>query len=683
MHRKRSLFLILLIIIIVPAAFPNVQFPNWNQEQSIVQRAKAGAPTSYWFSKDDSQQVLTDTSWTEQLTLDFTAPAQGDYLIIASTRGVIASSSNSIYMRVQLDDTTDILSGAMEGQGGGDFRPFNAFYVAEDLASGSHYVDLDAYVETGTGYFQYSKLFVIRLDDWLPTTGMYAYNSYEAQAALSTSYSAVVTLTFTPDQAGDYLVLFAADATSASTSKSVILYGEYDSESVLIPLKNTEETGGDTYLDAECKDGTDVMSFFWGGIVTIPASSKTITLQGGVSGGSATADRSRILAIRLAAMSSAIESTEDDTVTSTSSSYADKDTLSFTPSATGDYWILGGMVLKPDADGGAYSGHARLEQTAGTSTGTIGEIEVISKDASDEADAIPFMTVEMKELADTTQTFKTQYGYVAGGDHYGKASLIVAVPLEDAADADPPLFTYDYPATATENNSDVACFTAIVVNWSIDDVGDNPSYYHIYSNETGSNSSRASGVYTDGSYKSYQFNNANTTNVGSILFFQCWANDTGGNSNSSIVYFNITSIFSLDIEQTSANWSSSAGVVAGSGEWVYIDEPASQFLNISIQASGTWEIRGYINDTSSELHIKAYITNSTGDTQPETETWWDSDGTALTDSEQVLAGGDAQPAGDYSADSDNYCVWLVVQVDAPGNDPLYGVLLTLIIYQDA
>jgi len=243
------------------------------------------------------------------------------------------------------------------------------------------------------------------------------------------------------------------------------------------------------------------------------------------------------------------------------------------------------------------------------------------------------------------------------------------------SDTDPPQFP-DY--TGTTNNSDVACWTAIIANFSITDA--NPDTYIYYSNTTGSNESKTSGTYVSGNYYSWQFDNDNTSLVGSTIFIQIWANDTIPNWNSSIVYVSITSYFTLNIVETEFNWTS-PNVVKGSGVWVYIDIPSEQFLNLSLKGAPNWEIRGYYNRTEAELHVKGYITDSTGGTMPESEDWWDSGGTEFTDSEQVISGGDNQPAGDYTASGDNYCLWLVIQVDQAGVSS-YGMSLTLLIYQN-
>lgn len=267
---------------------------------------------------------------------------------------------------------------------------------------------------------------------------------------------------------------------------------------------------------------------------------------------------------------------------------------------------------------------------------------------------------------------------VGGGEWVGHAEIWIIIDYTPGvSDTDPPQIEYD-TATGVTNSSSVACFTSIFVNWSITDA--NPARYDIYSNETGSNVSRIGGTFTSGNYYTWTFENTNTSNTGLDIFFQCIANDTGGYRNASIIIVTISSFFSLNIVEAEGAWTIPF-VVKGSGVWVYLDDPAKQFLNLSIQASGNWEVRAYINDTRAELDIKAYMTDSTGGSMPEVETWWDTGGLQLTGSEQVITGGDNQAAGDYSATEDHYGLWLVIQVQ-DGGDNYYGVLLTLIIYAE-
>lgn len=390
-------------------------------------------PTSYWFAKDDTEDSFADVAYAEKHTLDFTAPAQGDYLIIATGMASNSATSNKTWVRVQLNDTTTLMVEQREPQVASnteDYRSFGTVYLAESLASGAHYVDIDAYVSGGTGYLRYLKIAVIRLDDWLSTSGMYATNAGEAGVDFTDTGADVLTLQWTPDATGDYLVLVSSCLLLNNTSKSAWLYLDWESATELIPLNNPEETIA--YVTIEPHDTTDVWGAAWAGIVNAASTAqKTIILKGDVSGGTATASYNRILVLRLAAMSA--EEDEVVAVTSTAGQWTDKGTLTFTPGGTYDYLLLGTMNMKPDT---ADDGYTRMEHTTGTGTGTIAQMNVFPKDYSGYADSLPFLTAEVKELADISQTFKTQYGYgTASATMYGKASTLVAVPLEAAAPA--------------------------------------------------------------------------------------------------------------------------------------------------------------------------------------------------------------------------------------------------------
>jgi len=117
-----------------------------------------------------------------------------------------------------------------------------------------------------------------------------------------------------------------------------------------------------------------------------------------------------------------------------------------------------------------------------------------------------------------------------------------------------PSFTY----VGSTNNSQIQIGTSIIGNWSIIEPN-NPDIHEIYANNTGTNSTKASGSYNNGDYKSWIYNNVNCSNVGNTIFIEIWANDTYSNFNSSIVYFDILSdtpqwAYTGDINNTDWEW---------------------------------------------------------------------------------------------------------------------------------
>ncbi len=403
------------------------------------------ACNSYWSAYADSEQNFTNTSWDEKHTLDFTAPAQGDYLIFVSLNGWAGYeylSGYTLYMRVQLDDTTTIMEAnykSLRYIRTLDYPNFSTVYLAENLASGSHYIDIDCYISSESnneGYIQYAKIIVLRLDDWLTTSGMYNYENTESEyspAASSTWYD-IETLTFTPDQADDYLILASCEAKSGSTAASVVLRLDYDGGSEYLPVESTEE-GPYTYCTKENTNSVDYYSWVWGGIISIPASEKTIKLQFNCTTTNARARKRRIFVVRLAAMDSSPNWDEDPTNTyTTGTTWVDKASKTFTASAV-DYLILGGIVLKPDALN--EEGKVQINHSAGASPEVIMNGNLVSKDYSEPADACPFFSGKIKELTAASQTFKTQFAGIES-DHteYAKAAWIIIIQIE--AGAPPP-----------------------------------------------------------------------------------------------------------------------------------------------------------------------------------------------------------------------------------------------------
>ena len=378
---------------------------------------------SWWFAKDDTENTLSSASYVEQLTLDFNAPAQGDYLIIVSCAASPAQNSNSVGVRAQLDDTTttmEVLCETTLADRAIVYPTFHSVYLAENLASGDHYVDIDAFVEQFTGYIKSIKIAVLRLDDWLPTSGMYDYASTEGELTLGLSFATFETLTFTPDTAGDYLVLGSVELKSGATTYTAEMRLNYDSASEYLPIDV------DGFLGVESKDTSDYFGYVWGGIITIPASSKTILLEAkSGSGVSSKIRKRRIFAVRIAAMDAAANTDEDASSTSTTSQWADRSTISFTPSSTEDYLILGSHLLGDTAtDGGKQQ---RLNHTVGTDTGVILECRPYIKDRDAPADWYNLFAAEIKSLTNTLQTFKTQWGEDGSNAVYSKGSWIVAI----------------------------------------------------------------------------------------------------------------------------------------------------------------------------------------------------------------------------------------------------------------
>ena len=427
------------------SAFANIQASDSSYDLLSEQDVSSGA--YWWFNRTDTQQSGTNTAYDSapKHTLSFTAPALGDYLIMSNAGISGSSTTTGVRVRTQLDNSVTISEaevqvGSTSPQG---FKPFANIYLAQSLSAGSHYVDMDVYkVTSGTWYMDYAHITVLRLDDWMPTANMYAYTETTTASNIGTgvanAFQTQATLTFTPDSAGNYIVIAMVQLRPASTTASALTRLNFDSGTRYIPLSNTEESATNP-LVFEGRTVTDQNSWVWGSIVDLTAASHTFLLETGMSStatGANGAANKRILAMRIAAMDSSAHTIDDTSVTSTTAQYTQKASIQFTPSATKDFLIFGGLSNKPDSS--AYPTGTRLIQNAGDEVSTIGLVQHDSKDSSTPADCFPFFASSVRSWTPQTQNVSVDYGYGMGtsGTAYGKGAFIVIIEKPSGATAD-------------------------------------------------------------------------------------------------------------------------------------------------------------------------------------------------------------------------------------------------------
>lgn len=111
----------------------------------------------------------------------------------------------------------------------------------------------------------------------------------------------------------------------------------------------------------------------------------------------------------------------------------------------------------------------------------------------------------------------------------------IAQEFQVQVDNTAPQLTY----TGTTNNTDVEFETGgtFTAAWTVNE--SNPDWYILYWNQTGSNATYGSGSYTDGESLSGAYD-PGYADVGNLIFFQLFVNDTLAHTNSSIVYFTVT-----------------------------------------------------------------------------------------------------------------------------------------------
>jgi len=219
---------------------------------------------------------------------------------------------------------------------------------------------------------------------------------YEEAATQSTttqtSYQDKVTLTFTPDDSSTYMILGTWLLQGSSTS--------YQAKAKLTRTTGTAKDFGEQIYQP--KDNTDYISGACLGIDTFGTSpgSQTYKIQfcSNNAGGTARIKEARIIAIKLVSADQYAQSESRSTTTSTS--YQDKTTLTFTPESQGDYIIIATAIL----DGSSASYDFKCQLLVGAATYSITNIETVGA-----ANRYSWGSFVRLNLSASSQTIKIQY----------------------------------------------------------------------------------------------------------------------------------------------------------------------------------------------------------------------------------------------------------------------------------
>ncbi len=185
--------------------------------------ATRSSPTNksrqYYYAESIAESSYnTDTNYQDKTTLTFTPDDNSTYLIIASwlmrqswtstwangkltrTTGTPKDFNELIYLP---KDATDYISGGTIGIDTFSSSPDSQTYKIQYATSNT----------SGTTYMKEAKIVALKLS----SADKYA-ESEEISTTTSTSYQDKTTLTFTPDTAGDYIIIATATVYGSSTS---------------------------------------------------------------------------------------------------------------------------------------------------------------------------------------------------------------------------------------------------------------------------------------------------------------------------------------------------------------------------------------------------------------------------------------------------------------------------------
>jgi len=232
----------------------------------------------------------------------------------------------------------------------------------------------------------------------------------------SSSYSDKETLTFTPDDNSDYLILATSLYRKTQSAGSAL-------PSVALRESTTVFCEGDQLRSFSNKAGIGFMD-----IRSYGASpgSKNINLSVKVSGGvspTAYVDDMRIVAIKLdSADKFATTDTESSDAEGASADYDTICTLTFTPATQGDYLIIAYAELQPSSGGLAYGKLVNGANSYG---------EGIVGNPAGGSVYVPWFTMVKLNLAASSQTFTIQDKGGNFSTHYHRNMRIVAIRLSN------------------------------------------------------------------------------------------------------------------------------------------------------------------------------------------------------------------------------------------------------------
>jgi hypothetical protein len=186
-----------------------IQYSSENSAQTVtIRRARIMALklSDFESNEAETEQTVTSGTYVDIVTRTFTPSTAGVYLIIATAEVEAASTSNSIYTRLQIDGVAkdEMIT---EGETTTDYEVFAAHNVTT-LSAASHTIKIQARQGAGGNmYIRRARITAVRLSDY------YDYQTAGSEGVSTTSSTNWVdktVLTFTPSAAGSYLIVATA-----------------------------------------------------------------------------------------------------------------------------------------------------------------------------------------------------------------------------------------------------------------------------------------------------------------------------------------------------------------------------------------------------------------------------------------------------------------------------------------
>ena len=364
------------------------QAPADTDDQALSITTSVVTEPTYRFVAADAETATSSTTYVNKATLAFTPAVADDWIILGFAEFRPLSSSYSGLVRMTVDGV-DAGEVSMEPTTNNEWLAFSAMKVAS-LSAAAHTINIDYCSENNrnNNYTRRARIVAIRKASLEQTTA-----AADTSANLTTTLTNYVTANFTPASTGSYLLIYSGEFLGATSSYSTQLQARLNGNVL-----------DEVFVAA--KDATDWSPFISFSVAELGASAQTVTIAAAKETGSTATHsirRARVAAIRLtggrfAAFQSAASDGES---TTTSASYVEKLTKSWSVGTTADWAILASMRLANSSTSYQTYGQVQLDNTT-----VLSETVLRPQDTTDSINA---SAIDVRELTAGTRQVDTDY----------------------------------------------------------------------------------------------------------------------------------------------------------------------------------------------------------------------------------------------------------------------------------
>jgi len=284
----------------------------------------------YYYAEDNSVSDNTTTTYQTKTTLTFTPDSSDDFLVLAMAEVYGTYSGDYCTVRLQVDSTT--YGEQTPGMTNDDISVSNGVFFVKKvtLDASEHTLTLDwknsSDNEARHGYIRNARIIAVPQG---AETWHYAETD-DTEVDTTTSWSSACTLQFTPESAGDYLVLYSAEL-HPDGSYSAVEARAVENSNTLFQLFHS------------ISGSTRWVPLLHASVISCDTSQQTLTIDAKehIDDGSPKIRRCRIMAIRMTGgrFADTVEEEQSSEQTTSSETYVQKLTRSWSVGAH-ERWLL-------------------------------------------------------------------------------------------------------------------------------------------------------------------------------------------------------------------------------------------------------------------------------------------------------------------------------------------------------